>query len=93
LPTVLREAMYLKLPIVSYRTGSIPGINHCQEVILLTDQGNLTELQSQTELLLNNQELFNQFSEKAFEFGVKEFGVEYNCQKMKDAYKTILNIN
>jgi glycosyltransferase involved in cell wall biosynthesis len=90
LPTVLREAMQLGLPIVSYKTGSIPGINNKDEVILLSEVGDIDTIVKQITILLNEKKFFNDLIQKAMKYSEDEFGIKNNCAKMTNAYKNIL---
>ena len=90
LPTVLREAMQLGLPIVSYKTGSIPGINNKDEVILLSEVGDIDTIVKQITILLNEKFFFNDLIQKAMKYSEDEFGIKNNCAKMTNAYKNIL---
>lgn len=93
LPTVLREAVFLRIAVISYKTGSIPQFNKDEEVILLTEQGDIDGVVQYAADLLKDQEFYKNLVEKAFEFGRKEFGVSNNCEKMSSAYINILNKN
>lgn len=92
-PAVLREAVFLRLGIVAYKTGSIPEFNKEEERILLVEQGDLKQLVDATHKLLNNDRLLKTYVTKAYEHGKAEFGIKSNCTKMAVAYKTILANN
>jgi glycosyltransferase involved in cell wall biosynthesis len=90
LPTVLRESMQLGLPIVSYKTGSIPMVNNNEEVILLSDQGDIEGMVKNIKRLLNEKDFFSDLAKNAVKFGENEFGIKNNCAKMSAAYQKIL---
>lgn len=89
-PTVLREAVCLKIAVISYSTGSIPNFNDSEERILLTQIGDVDSLVVQAKKLLIDRIYFDELTQKAFDHGVSEFSIESNCNKLKDAYKSIL---
>lgn len=89
-PTVIREAVCLRLNVISYSTGSIPQFNNGEERILLTKQGNIENLVRHAEKLMTDHPYFDELSAKAYQHGVEEFSVKCNCDKMMCAYRDIL---
>ncbi|NDP28022.1 MAG: glycosyltransferase [Flavobacterium sp.] len=89
-PTVLREAVCLKIAVIAYATGSIPVFNYGDERILLTEQAGVNQLTSYAKKLLANNDYYNALVHKAYEHGIKEFSIKDNCERMAMAYKEIL---
>jgi glycosyltransferase involved in cell wall biosynthesis len=91
LSSTIREAMFLKVPIVAYATGGIPYINENDEHIYLVETGNYKEMARKTLILLEDTTLGDKLAEKAFIYGIREYGIKMNCERLFSAYKTILN--
>ncbi len=91
LPSTIREAMFLKIPIVAYATGAIPSVNTTRENILLVKKGDFAAMAKKTYMLLENSELREALADKAFEFYKNEFSLEVNLHLFLSAYKTILS--
>lgn len=91
-PTVLREAVCLKIAVVSYPTGSIPQFNIGDERILLSEAGNINDLFNNTMKLIEDEVFFDKIIQKAYTHGRLEFSIENNCKKLRESYKSILNI-
>ena len=91
LSSTIREAMLLKVPVVSYATGAIPSINSEDENIFLVETGDFLKMAQKTLLLLQNVELSLQLAEKAFLYYQKEFSLEVSMKNFLSAYKTILD--
>ncbi|GEM_PF-3375209 len=89
-PTVIREAVCLRLNVISYNTGSIPQFNNGEERILITKKGDIEKLAAHAEKLMTDHPYFNELSAKAYQHGVDEFSVTCNCDKMMSAYREIL---
>jgi len=64
IPGTIVESMFLGIPVVAYRTDSIPEINKKEEVISLVEKGNVSALAKAIEELLNNPNLRKERSEK-----------------------------
>jgi glycosyltransferase involved in cell wall biosynthesis len=91
LSSTIREAMFLKVPVVAYATGGIPYINEFDEHIYLVETGNYKEMARKTLLLLGDDQSRDQLAEKAFKYGINEYGLTVNCERILSAYHTILN--
>ncbi|KAA8484656.1 glycosyltransferase involved in cell wall biosynthesis [Arcticibacter tournemirensis] len=90
-PTVLREGVCLKLAVVAYSTGSIPEFNKADERILLANPGDIKQMTTHVSKLLTDERYFEDLTNKAFDYGMSEFSIENNCDKLINAYKDILN--
>lgn len=90
LPATIREAMFLKVPIVAYSTGGIPYINENDENIYLVKTGDYKEMARKTLQLLNNEKLRNELAEKAYLFAQNEFSLVVNTERMINAYHSVI---
>lgn len=90
LSLTIREAMFLKVPIVAYATGGIPYINEFDEHIYLVKTGDYQEMARRTLLLLENEMQRIKLAEKAYHYAIQEFSLKANTERLVCAYKTIL---
>jgi len=86
-PAVIREAMMLKIPVISYKTGSIPYTNQEKKNIILVEVGDYEMMAEEAYKLLNKETSYEEMIENAYEFAMKEFDLESNVKKIKIAYK------
>jgi glycosyltransferase involved in cell wall biosynthesis len=61
------ESMQLGLPVVSYKTGSIPELNEDRENVLLSERGDVEGLAKNILKLLTDQELYNTMSQRGID--------------------------
>ncbi|MCX6232343.1 MAG: glycosyltransferase [Bacteroidetes bacterium] len=90
LSLTIREAMFLKVPIVAYATGGIPYINEYDENILLVDTGDYKRMAEKTIYLLNNEKVRNSISEKAYKYAQSEYTIKVDTELLIDSYKQII---
>jgi glycosyltransferase involved in cell wall biosynthesis len=67
LPGSLREAMFMKLPVVSYAVGGIPELNSDKESVTLVENQNIDELVEKIQLVLDNRERTDRLVNNAYE--------------------------
>lgn len=91
LASTIREAMFLKVPVVAYATGGIPYINEFNENIFLVETGDKKELLKKVLFLLENDKLRNELADRAYEYCQKEFRLVVNTERLMNAYRAILN--
>jgi glycosyltransferase involved in cell wall biosynthesis len=91
LSSTIREAMFLKVPIVAYATGGIPYINETSENIFLVKTGDYKDMANKAVLLLNNEKLRNYLAEKANQFAQNEFSLKVNTERMMNVYHSTIN--
>jgi glycosyltransferase involved in cell wall biosynthesis len=91
LSSTIREAMFLKIPIVAYATGGIPYINEFDKNILLVPTGDYKSLAEKALWLLNNEEQRVALAEKAYYYGLKEYSLKSNYERLISAYKQIIS--
>ena len=90
LPSSIREAMFLKVPIVAYATGGIPFINKYSENICLVGQGDYKDMAIKVERLLNNVKLRQILARKAYEYAIEEYSLKNNTERLVSIYHEIL---
>jgi len=91
LSATIREAMYLKVPIVAYATGGIPIVNEKEEIIKLVKTGDYKGMADITFELLANEELRTNMANIAYEFAINEFSLMNNTNRLFDIYNTVIN--
>lgn len=91
LSSTIREAMFLKVPIVSYATGGIPYINEFDENIYLVETGDYKAMAKKSLLLLNNDNLRKELAEKAFLYASREFSLKVNTERTLNGYNIIMD--
>ena len=91
LSSTIREAMFLKVPIVAYSTGGIPYINEFDEIIYLVRTGDYKGMARRAIVLLENETLRKNVAEKAYQYALKEFTLSVNVERLVSAYKIIID--
>jgi len=89
LSMTIREAMYLKVPIVAYATGGIPYINESDENIYMVETGDYIAMAEKALLLLNNESSRLNLAEKAYQYALNEYSLTINTQRLISAIKEI----
>lgn len=90
LSATIREAMFLKVPIVAYATGGIPYVNENDENIILVKTGDYKEMAKKTLELLNNKILLDNYANKSYIYAKNEFSLSVNIERMLQSFeKTI----
>jgi glycosyltransferase involved in cell wall biosynthesis len=79
------------VPIVAYATGGIPYINEFDKNILLVPTGDYISLAKKALWLLNNEEQRVALAEKAYHYGLKEYSLKSNYERLINAYKQIIS--
>lgn len=92
LPSTIREAMRLKIPVVAYRTGNIPWINYKSENIVLVDHGDFRQMAKEVEELLEDVERQKKLVSAACDFYKKEFSCKINVDRFIDGYKEVIKV-
>jgi glycosyltransferase involved in cell wall biosynthesis len=91
LPSTIREAMFLKVPIVAYSTGGIPYINEFDENIYIVKTGDYKEMAIKAIKLLDNPEIALALVKKACNYAQNEFSLSVNVERFMKTYKEIIN--
>jgi glycosyltransferase involved in cell wall biosynthesis len=90
LSSTIREAMYLKVPIVAYATGGIPYINEFDANIYMVPTGDYKAMAVKTLLLLNDETLRKNLAEKAYKYAVNEYSLSINTKRLISVYEEML---
>lgn len=90
IPGTIFEAIYLGLPVVSYRTGDIPLLNKGDARVLLCDRGDIESLANNMIRLLSEPKLGPDLSNKAKAFVEKWFDNRKIAMNFTDQYKAVL---
>lgn len=93
LSSTIREAMFLKVPIVAYATGGIPYVNEVDEHIYLVETGDYKKMAIKTLLLLHDEQRRDLLAEKAYHYCINEFSLKVNFERLLTAYGKIIKDN
>ena len=90
IPETILESMQLGLPVVSYKTGSIPELNEDQDNILLVGEGDIEGLAKNIINLLTDKVLYNTMRERGFECIKKRYNNDYVFQEHFECYQKVI---
>ena len=90
IPGTIFEAVYLGLPVISYRTGDIPLLNKGETRVLLCDRGDIASLANNMIRLLDEPQLGEDLSRKAKVFVEKWFANKGAAMNFVQQYKAVL---
>lgn len=93
LPGSLREAMFMKLPVVAYAVGGIPSFNFEKECITLVEKRNIIELVEKIKLVLDDTERTNRLVENAYELITNKYDNNKIYKNILSIYNDILSIS
>ncbi|MBI9032088.1 glycosyltransferase [bacterium] len=85
------ESMFLKLPVVTYRTGSIPEVNRDRENLIICGQGDQKELQVAMLKLLKDKEKQAKLAKNGYEWVSQRFNNEESMKGYFSALHDIIN--
>lgn len=83
------ESMFMELPVVTYRTGSIPEVNQDRENIIICEQGNKTELHKAMLRVLDDAGLQARLSKNGKDWVSRRFD---NEKAMKGYFEALKNV-
>lgn len=86
-----REAMFLGLPVVTYKTSGTPLLNRDKECVLLADIGDIHKLAENMISLLKSDTLAEELSKNAKEYIDINFNNETEAHKLKFIYQTVID--
>src|SRR5690606_24653266 len=86
-----REAMFLGLPVVTYKTSGTPLLNREKECVLLADIGDIHKLAENMISLLKSDKLAEKLSKNAQEYIDLNFNNRKEAQKLKSIYQAIIS--
>jgi len=90
LPGTILESMLMKLPVIAYSVGGIPELNVNQEVVVLVEKNNITQLANKIIELLYNENKRILIADNAFKFVTERFKNEKLVTDIINAYKNII---
>lgn len=91
IPGTIIESMFLKIPVISYCTGSIPELNKEDKVIELVKKGNIEKLADRITFLLQNDKYRDRLAEKAYNKAITLFDQRSVKNDILNTYKSILS--
>lgn len=91
IPQVIKEAFYLKIPVIATNVGGIPELITDNENGILIPPNDPKELENSVNMLLENDEIANKISEKGYEFVMKNLTWEILLPKYVKFYEDLLN--
>lgn len=86
-----REAMFLGLPVVTYKTSGTPLLNREKECVLLADIGDIHKLAENMISLLKLDALAEKLSKNAQEYIHINFNNKKEAQKLKYIYQAVID--
>lgn len=92
-PNTIREAMFMKLPIVAYKIGGVPFFNVHKECLCLVDEVDVSKFAHSLQRVLNDETYRNKLISNSYEEAVNYYTPEKIYQQTIDIYNDILNTN
>ena len=93
IPGTMIESMHRKIPVVSYNVGGIPDINRNNEIVLLSESGDINGLVNNIKRLLVDERFRLKQGEEGFTYAKKRWNNEKALDDIIEAYKDILTKN
>ena len=90
LPTTIKEAFFLKIPVVATNVGGIPELVKNNETGLLVPANNPQKLAESVNKLLENKQNANQLANSGYEFIIKNMTWDVILPKYIEFYENIL---
>ncbi len=91
IPGTIIESMQLAIPVVSYRTGSIPELNADRENILLCDKGDISGLANNVVKLLSDDSLYRTMANRGLECVDEWFAGESILRQHLECYRASID--
>ena len=88
IPQVIKEAFYLKVPVIATNVGGIPELVVHQETGILVPPEDPEKLTIAINNLLDNEEARRSFANNAFEFINKNFSWDVLLEKYTNLYES-----
>lgn len=88
--STVREAMFLGLPVVTYKTTGTPMLNRKKECVLLADIGDINKLAENMISLLNSSQLAGKLKSNAREYVDINFNNSLEARKFVDIFYAII---
>jgi glycosyltransferase involved in cell wall biosynthesis len=90
LPTTIKEAFFLKIPVVATNVGGIPELVKNNETGLLVPANNPQKLAESVNKLLENKQNANQLAKSGYEFIIKNMTWDVILPKYIEFYENLL---
>ncbi|WP_339889385.1 glycosyltransferase family 4 protein [uncultured Flavobacterium sp.] len=90
IPGSIREAMFMKIPVVANAVGGIPTLNDESECLTLVEKENIVELTEKILLVLNNKERTQLLVDNAFNLINDKFNNDKIYANLLSIYKDVL---
>jgi len=91
IPGTVLEAIYLNLPVITYKTSGTPYLNKDGEAVLIAEIGDIDALAKHMLSLLSKPEIGDKLLWNAKNILNKEFDNTVNAQRLRDNYYAVLN--
>ena len=91
IPQVIKEAFFLKIPVIATNVGGIPELIENGKTGILVSPEDPESLQQEIQNLLKDPSKQNKISENAFQFILKNYTWESLLQKYKKFYQNLIN--
>jgi glycosyltransferase involved in cell wall biosynthesis len=91
LPTNIKEAFFLKIPVVATNVGGIPELVSHNKTGILVPSEDFTQLSVEINKILKNKENFNEIIENAHQFVIHEMSWKKILPKYLKFYEDLLN--
>lgn len=89
-PNTIREAMFMKLPIVAYGIGGVPFFNVHKDCICLVDEINTRKFAQSLERVLTDDEYREMLVNNAYDEAINYYAPEKIYKQTIDIYKDVL---
>jgi len=91
IPGSVVEAIYLDLPVVTYKTTGTPYLNRDGESVLLCDIGDIEGLSKNMRALLDSPPLAEKLRKNARAFAESEFDNAVSAKRLVSNYRTVID--
>jgi len=91
IPSTIREAMFLGLPVVTYKTTGTPMLNKDKKCVLLADIGDIDKLSKNMSMLLESEVLAETLTVNSKEYIEMHFNNAFEARNLVDTYHALIN--
>lgn len=91
LPGSIREAFFLKIPVITYPVGAIPSFNDVEECVMMAETRNVEDLSQKIWLLLNDKSKQEILKNNAYQLAMNRFSNNDIYEQLNFIYETMLN--
>jgi len=89
IPNTIREAMFMKLPVVANSIGGIPRFNENRHCVHLVEDGNLNELAEGILKVLDDEDYQNELIENAYQEALEVYSPSAVYEQTVNAYRDV----